>query len=73
MTRVVAYEDARFWQAVRQDPGFPRHLEPFLTGDVGEILMSDQDAVAIMAWARRRPEWNHKAPPLVLEPLAKPS
>jgi hypothetical protein len=73
MTRVVAYEDDRFWQAVRQDPDFPRHLEPFFSGDVGEILMSDQDAVAVLAWAKSRPEWNPKTPPLVLEPLAKPS
>ena len=72
MTRVVAYEDDRFWTAVRQDPQFPRHLEPFLTGDVGEILMSDQDAMTIFAWAKRRPEWNPKTPPLVLEPLARP-
>jgi hypothetical protein len=71
MTRVVAYEDDRFWTAVRKDPMFPRHLEPFLTGDVGEILMSDQDALSIMAWARTRPEWNRKTPPLVLEPLAR--
>lgn len=73
MTRVVAYEDERFWQAVRRDPSFPRRLEPFFSGDVGEILMSDQDAASVLAWARRLPEWNAKAPPIVLEPLARSS
>lgn len=73
MTRVVAYEDDRFWQAVRKDPQFPRRLEPFFGGEVGDILMSDQDAMSLIAWARNRPEWNVKNPPLVLEPLARPT
>ena len=73
MTRVVAYEDDAFWPAVRSDPQFPKRLEPFLTGDVGEVLMSDQDAQSVFAWAKTRPEWNSRTPPLVLEPLARQS
>ena len=71
MTRLLAYEHPSFWSAVRKDPNFPKKLEPFLTGDVGELLVSDQEASYVMRWAESRPEWDPKNPPLEAEPLAK--
>lgn len=71
MTRLIAYEDERFWSAVRSDPSFPKRLEPFLLGVTDELAVSDQDALRIMAWARSRPEWDERRPPLEAHPLAR--
>lgn len=71
MTRLVAYEHPAFWSAVRKDPGFPKRIEPFFGGEVGDVLVSDQEAVYIMRWARSRREWDAANPPLEARPLAR--
>jgi hypothetical protein len=70
MTRLIAYEDDRFWSAVRADPNFPKRLEPLFTAGVGDLLVSDQEALQILAWARQRPQWDPRHPPLEAHPLA---
>lgn len=71
MTRLVAYEHDAFWTAVRADPSYPKSLEPIVSGGLGEVLVSDQEALRTMAWARSRREWDERSAPLEAAPLAR--
>lgn len=56
----------RWWDAVYAAPNRPRSLDPLLLGEK-QVLLSDQEAVILEAWAREVPGWNPIEPPIRFE------
>lgn len=67
MRIVKAGHKGRWWDAVYTAPNRPKSFDPLLLGEK-QVVLSDQEAVILEAWAKKVPGWNPVEPPIRFEP-----